>query len=348
MKRFQCSGCGQEVHFDNSRCLQCGADLGVHPIEWRMIALAPDASGVMGVDAGAGRWSLCQNATHDTCNWLVAPREGTLCLSCRHNRTIPDLGIPANLALWKAIELAKRQLFYALIRWGLPLDGLLEGGLTFEFAADTVGPDGTVVRMMTGHRDGTISINIEEADDAVRERIRTEMGEPYRTLLGHFRHEVGHYYWDRLVRDGGRLEDFRAIFGDETADYGAALQRHYQNGAPENWSGQFISAYAAAHPWEDFAETWSHYLHIVDSLETAYAYGMSVTAPLGVDGPPSVELDFQPYEATELSRIIEAWVPFTIALNSINRSMGQRDFYPFVMSGPVMEKLEFVHRLIKG
>jgi hypothetical protein len=91
-------------------------------------------------------------------------------------------------------------------------------------------------------------------------------------LLGHFRHEVGHYFWDRLVAtDPHQLEEFRVLFGDDRQDYGEALKRHYDEGAPANWQDTYISMYATMHPWEDFAETWAHYLHIVDTLETAGA-----------------------------------------------------------------------------
>ncbi len=174
------------------------------------------------------------------------------------------------------------------------------------------------------------------------------MGEPYRTLLGHVRHEVGHYYWTRLVDEGGRQEEFRALFGDERQDYGAALQAHYANGSPTGWEANFVSAYAAAHPWEDFAETWAHYLHIVDTLETARAFGMKVRPRVRTDIDLSGEVDFDPYRAAGIDELMEAWLPLTLAVNCLNRSMGQPDLYPFVLSSPAIGKLGFVHGLIRA
>jgi hypothetical protein len=220
-------------------------------------------------------------------------------------------------------------------------------GLTFDFLADSIDCDGKPVPALTGHDAGVITINVAEGDDGVREQRRMAMREPYRTLLGHFRHEIGHYYWDVLVRDGKRIDRFRELFGDEKADYQSALQRHYEHGPPEGWKNTFISSYATTHPWEDFAETWAHYIHIVDSLETAQAYGMTVFAG-SVWPVREAGVRFQPYTAGGATAIIDAWIPFTVALNSINRSMGQRDFYPFVLSPPVMEKLQFVHEIIHG
>src|SRR5690606_37751331 len=189
---------------------------------------------------------LCANAEHNACNWL-APEGEELCLACRHNLTIPDLTSAENRRNWQRIEDAKRHLFYSILRWRLPAPTRAEdpeGGLAFEFLSDVVRPDGTIEPVLTGHASGLITINIAEGDDVERERRRTAMDEPYRTLLGHFRHEIGHYYWDRLVRDGNRLEGFRALFGDERADYAAALKRHHEEGPPADWRDHHISAYA--------------------------------------------------------------------------------------------------------
>jgi len=168
------------------------------------------------------------------------------------------------------------------------------------------------------------------------------MGEPYRTLLGHFRHEIGHYYWNVLVRDGGKLETFRRVFGSEDQDYNAALQSHYSNGPPSDWQTHFVTAYASSHPWEDFAETWSHYLHIVDTLETAQSFGMKVRSP----NEKEATVDFDPHNAQTIDRLIEAWLPLCFAVNSLNRSMGQTDLYPFVLAPATIVKLGYVHELI--
>jgi hypothetical protein len=198
---------------------------------------------------------------------------------------------------------------------------------------------------MTGHDNGLITVALAEADDAERERMRLQMGESYRTLLGHFRHEVGHHYWDLLVRDGGRLDAFRALFGDDTQDYDAALQRHYKQGAPADWQEHFISSYASSHPWEDFAETWAHYLHIVDTLEMGAGFGLRI-GPWVADGALAKPLGFDPYGPGDVQRLVDAWLPLVFAVNSLNRAMGQPDLYPFVLTPGVVQKLGFIHDLI--
>lgn len=352
MKIFECQHCRNPVHFDNTVCVECGHRLGYLPERFTVSAVEPDGDGWRALADPARPYIFCDNAASDACNWLVPADAGrTLCEACRHNRTIPDLAVPENLAAWRKLELAKHHLFYSLMRWDLPMPDRSEDpqeGLAFDFLADTATPDGSVERVLTGHDAGLITINIVEADDAERERLRTQMGEPYRTLLGHFRHEVGHYYWDRLVRDRGNLERFRTLFGDERADYMAALQRHYQNGPPADWMIAHISTYATAHPWEDFAETWAHYIHMVDALETARSFGLTMRPRIRNAERLTGEVDFQPYAAADAAELLDAWVPLTVAINSVNRSMGQPDLYPFVLSGPVTEKLQFMHELVHG
>ena len=199
-------------------------------------------------------------------------------------------------------------------------------------------------QVTTGHDNGLITLAITEADDAIREKNRTRLGEPYRTLLGHFRHEVGHFYWDLLVRNRGGLDAFRRVFGDEEADYGQALRRYYADGAPAGWNDRFVSAYASSHPWEDFAETFAHYLHIVDTLDTARAVGFrSWSAQQG-----ETSVDFDPYRAKEMQELVELWIAVSFAANCLNRSMGQPDLYPFVLSDATMNKLAFVHSLVRA
>jgi hypothetical protein len=200
---------------------------------------------------------------------------------------------------------------------------------------------------MTGHDNGLITINLAEADDSERERQRHQMGEPYRTLLGHFRHEIAHYYWSRLIASSDRLPEFRDLFGDERKDYARALQDHYAKGPPEDWPSHYVTAYASSHPWEDFAETWAHYFHMVDTLETARAFGVSLRPKVAKGADLTAKIDFDPYRS-EMERIIEAWLPLTFAVNSINRSMGQPDLYPFVVTPTVIAKLTFVHDRIRA
>jgi hypothetical protein len=305
---------------------------------WR--SLAPVAEGRL--------FKQCQNYRQaKVCNWMV-PAESAepFCPACRLNRTIPDLNQPGHFDCWQRMESAKRRLIYSLINLGLPLLSQQddpERGLAFDFLADPNPEFGESQQVMTGHANGLITLNIGEADDMVREKMRLDMNERYRTLLGHFRHEIGHYYWERFVRDTTWLQPFRNLFGDEWVSYDDALQHHYQQGPPNDWSQRFISSYASAHPWEDWAETWAHYLHITDTLETATGFGLTV------DTIASTSLKL-PDHAAELAgsfeNLLSQWWPLTFALNSLNRSMGVKDPYPFVLSEAAIEKLGFVHSVI--
>jgi hypothetical protein len=349
MKLFQCQNCGQPLHFENTRCEHCGLSLGYLPVRETISALKPQGKPdeqnpqFLRSLADARLYRRCANAAYDVCNWLVpAAAEEIYCAACRHNQVIPDLSLPDNLPRWRALELAKHRLFYTLFQLRLPVETKAESaaGLAFQFLADT-GPAQPGV--FTGHAGGVITINLAEADDAERERRRQQMGELYRTLLGHFRHEIGHYYWDRLLLNTPHLDDFRRIFGDERQDYDSALQNYYANGAPADWSERFISAYASSHPWEDFAETWAHYFHMIDSLETAHVVGLAVSPKLPQS--PGAVFDFDPRE-TDMNRLVEAWLALTFAVNSLNRSMGLHDLYPFVLGPAAVAKLSFVHKLI--
>jgi hypothetical protein len=268
---------------------------------------------------------------------------------------IPDLSLPENQANWRKIELAKHRLFYTLLKLRLPLQTKMEDpehGLAFDFLAapplNSAPPNSAPAEpVMTGHDNGLITINLAEADDSERERMRREMHEPYRTLLGHFRHEIAHYYWDRLIASSPKLAEFREVFGDEQQDYSAGLQRHYADGPPPDWPERFVSAYASSHPWEDFAETWAHYFHMLDTLETASAFGLSVRPKVAKAGTLAATIDFDPHLA-DMDRIIDAWLPLTFAVNSINRSMGLQDLYPFILGPAVIMKLGFIHGLTRA
>jgi hypothetical protein len=348
MKIFKCQNCGNTLHFNNDVCLSCGLRVGYLTDLCEISALTDEGEQLRPMADPNRLYIFCSNASEAACNWLVpADSDEAFCLACRYNLTIPDLSIPDNHGRWQKIEQAKKHLFYSLTRFELPMPARKDGampGLAFEFLADVEAPDGTVEKVLTGHADGLISLNIVEADDAEREIRRAAMGEPYRTLIGHFRHEVGHFYWDLLIRDGGRLADFKRLFGDPDQDYAEALQRHYENGAPLDWRDHFISAYASAHPWEDFAETWAHCFHMVDGLETARSFG--IAPDLEFDGVRRPSTDFDPYRATNIRPVIASWVPLTVAINSVNRSLGQPDFYPFVLTDTVINKIDFVLRLI--
>ncbi len=347
MKLFECQNCGQALYFENTSCESCGLRLGYLPESETISALTEADQYWRSLAVPERPYRFCKNAQHDVCNWLVeADAPGLFCAACRHNRIIPDLGNFDSLLHWRKIEIAKHRLFYTLLRLRLPLTTRIEdpAGLAFDFLADPVGGD-PQSRVMTGHAGGLITLNVAEADDPERERRRKSMREPYRTLLGHFRHEIAHYYWDHLVAETPALVAFRRLFGDESPDYGAALLQYYAEGPAPDWSQRFITAYASSHPWEDFAETWAHYFHMVDTLETASAFGMRLRPKVAQAAALAAAIDFDPHLAG-MDRILEAWLPLVFAVNSINRSMGQPDLYPFVLASPVIEKLSFIHERI--
>lgn len=350
MKLFECQNCGQLIYFENTQCERCGLALGFLPDAAVMTALEPREDGTFTPLADRSRRvSYCTNYQHGACNWLIDAGSDRLCQACKLNRTIPDLTQPENLKRWQRIEVAKHRLVYSLIRLGLPVESKVqapETGLAFDFLAPAPGEDGQG-KILTGHDHGEITLNVAEADDAVRAEIREKMGEPYRTLLGHFRHEIAHYYFERLVEGGPNYKLFRTVFGDETRDYNQALQTYYANGAPADWQMHHISAYASSHPHEDWAETFAHYLHMIDTLETAYAFGLRIRPRAGQDDSLNASITFDPYKQTNFDPIIEAWLPTTYAVNSINRSMGIDDLYPFVISPEVVEKLKTVHQVVK-
>jgi hypothetical protein len=293
----------------------------------------------------ARRYRQCHNhIQYEACNFAVPAEDpNVLCVSCRQTRILPDLSQLDNRERWYRIEVAKRRLFYTLAQLRLlavePPDGQRDGPI-FEFLADLPGQ-----QVMTGHREGVITINVAEADDAERVRRRVALHEPYRTLLGHLRHESGHFYWDRLIGHGGRVDAFRAMFGDERADYTQALADYYARGARAGWQSRHVSAYATAHPWEDWAETWAHYLHMVDLLETASSYNTRLVVPGSED---EVEEVVDPFEAvaSDFQQLVDQWIPLTLLLNSLNRSLGQEDAYPFALSAGALAKLRFVHDAI--
>ena len=354
MKTFHCQHCRSAVYFENTLCNHCGHVLGVLDDVLDMSALRDRGNGewaVLAAGAPHPAYRKCQNyAVHQVCNWIVPAESGeAFCTACRLNEVIPNLDRHGHLDRWYRLERSKRRVVYSLLKLGLPLKAKREdpqAGLAFSFLSKQDAAPGQPV--VTGHADGRITINVDEADPSIRERNRLDLDEKYRTLLGHFRHEVGHYYWDRLVRDGGRLRDFRVRFGDERSGYAEALRRHYAEGPPGDWQSHFITPYASAHPWEDWAETWAHYLHIVDTLETAGHFGLEVQRELPDGSVHRADPDFDAYRLADFEPIIEHWIPLTFALNSLNRSMGLQDLYPFVISAEAQQKLRFVHQVVRA
>jgi hypothetical protein len=353
-RSFSCR-CGRPIFFGNSICLGCRSPLGYEPHLGLLAPLEPGGaqdSWKLVNNAGTGSYRRCQNLDSPSgCNWLVREdaTQRKLCISCRLERVIPDLSNSANIPPYRRFASAKRRHVALLLSLGLQvrprIDEDPDHGLAFDLLrAPTYGP-----AILTGHESGIITVNIDEAEDSIREQIRTQMGEPYRTLLGHLRHETGHYYWGRLIQNSQWIDEFRAIFGNEQQDYQAALDAHYQNGAPANWQRNHISAYASAHPWEDWAETWAHLFHMEDTYRTAYSFGL--------DPASSLELELEPFpedslpsstDAADFLAFLNAWTRLMAVMNELSRAMGQPDFYPFVLSRGVVAKLYFVHRVIEG
>jgi hypothetical protein len=355
MRNFHCDHCGLPVFFENTLCTRCDHKLAYLPDVKLIASLDPVAGSPAAqlwtspVPRAKGRtYRLCDNYTkHNACNWAVpAADPNPLCQACRLTTVIPDLARDGHLVAWRKLEAAKRRLLYSLTEHKLPVRPKTEDpekGLAFQFMADP--DDGP--KVLTGHASGVITINLAEADDVERERRRVSLHEPYRTLLGHFRHEVGHYYWDVLIAGSPRLPAFREMFGDEQVDYAQALKDHYSSGPRPDWQEQFVSEYASVHAWEDWAETWAHYLHMTDTLETAATCGLSLQ-PDRPDDPAMEKPAAKPASQQSFDEIINAWFPLTYALNSLNRGMGLADAYPFVLGPAAVEKLRFVHDTVCG
>lgn len=346
MKLSICRSCGEMLHFENTACLDCGTPLGFLPGDLYLTTASVHDDGVEPASRPGERWRACANAEDGGCNWLIPPdSESAYCAACEFNRTIPDLSVARNRELWRLVESAKRRLIYSLLRFGLPIVGWREDperGLAFDFLADT-----ETETVYTGHAGGLITINIAEADSIERERRRVALCEPMRTMLGHMRHEIAHYYFDMIVAaEPGRLEASRRIFGDERESYGEALKRYYRDGPPEDWRARHVSEYATAHPWEDFAESWTHYLHTVDTLDTAASFGLAVGPSVSPIPRFAAAIPDDPYRAAFLVELMQPWKPVATAVNGLNRSIGQPDLYPFTLSPIAVEKLGVIHMLI--
>lgn len=328
MRTFTCPECANLLFFDNSACVVCGTGVGYGRATRSMVRTA-----------GATR---CANADLAGCNWIAA--DGPLCGCCVLTRTRPADEDGKALKAFSAAEAAKRRLLYQLDDLGLPVTPRTvdpEHGLAFDLLSSAERP------VTTGHAGGVITIDLAEGDDGYREDLRAQLAEPYRTLLGHFRHEIGHWYWDRLIAGRPALAEFRALFGDERADYQQALEAHYATAPGTEWADTHVSHYAAAHPWEDWAETFAHLLHIRDTVQTAAALGVLV-AGTPIAPHPDSPVDAVPEEHTDLGTLVATWVPLSRALNQLNRSMGKEDLYPFTFSPEVQAKLRFADEIVTG
>jgi hypothetical protein len=337
MRDFTCPNCGQRLAFENSVCLSCGSSLGFSLQDMALLVIAPDDESEHAGAVAQSNYQLCANLYRAKCNWLVerAPVR-RLCTSCALTRTRPNDADTKAMVAFAEAEKAKRRLIAELHEMKLPIVGRDEDpdfGLAFDLLSSEF------EKVFTGHENGVITLDLAEGDDVHREQLRVAMEEPYRTLLGHFRHEIGHYYYYRLVDPSPDYKaQFFELFGDPDADYQAALDRHYNEGPPPDWKKDYVSSYATMHPAEDWAETFAHYLHIRDTLDTAAAFSFAPAAATferGVLGPSGFQT------------IIDMWLPLAWSLNMINRSMGKVDLYPFVLPAKVLEKMKFGHTVIE-
>ncbi|WP_371054747.1 putative zinc-binding metallopeptidase [Rhodosalinus sp. K401] len=275
---------------------------------------------------------FCANREIIGCNW-IAPEQGAFCRACAMTVLAPDTSIPDAIPNWAQTEAAKRWVLDNLGRWHWFRPEDVGTRPAFHMLAE--GP--TPVAM--GHVDGVVTISVAEADEVLRTSRREALEEPYRTMIGHMRHEIAHMLWWRLSLRADFLKAFRAVFGDEREDYQAALQRHYGNGPPQDWRERFITTYASAHPHEDWAETAAHLLHLTDITDSVAAAGFS--------SPDLPARDWDPYSEPDADRLIRVAAALVAGINHVNRSMGLADVYPFVLSSAAWRKLVFVHEWLR-
>ena len=336
MRDFFCSNCGQRLAFENSVCLSCGSALGFSLDDMALLVIASGPGNRHPGFIDSHDFQLCANMHAAQCNWLVrGGAGGALCASCRLTRTRPNDADTKAMAAFSRAEQSKRRLIAELHELQLPIVGRDEDpdyGLAFDLLSSEY------ETVLTGHNNGVITLDLAEGDDVHREQLRIEMDEPYRTLLGHFRHEIGHYYYYRLIDpDRDYLAQFRELFGDPDADYQEALNRHYRDGAPSGWKRSFVSSYATMHPAEDWAETFAHYLHIRDTLDTSAAFGLA---------PAAATLQRRVLGPSAFPILIDMWLPLSWSLNMVNRSMGHDDLYPFMLPTAVLDKMRFIHTVV--
>ncbi len=332
--------CAQLLFFDNSVCLGCGSRVAYLAEAAAVVALRMADGVLVRADGEPGAVRHCANQSTARCNWLIAADDpNPLCVSCRLTSVRPNDNEFKAMHAFANAESAKRRLIYQLQVLGLPVIDRGSDparGVTFEFLSSRRRA------VTTGHEGGVITLDLSESDDAHREFVRQQLGEPYRTVLGHLRHEIAHYYWALLVLDAGWINEFHRLFGDETEPYDMALTRHYQHGPGFDWTGSYVSQYASMHPWEDWAETFAHYLHIDAGLATARSFGIEVGEPALSAGAAVMRDDLQ----LSIAPMVRNWLVMILALNGVSRSLGQSDLYPFVLPPLVVEKLDFVHRVV--
>ncbi len=317
MRRFPCPSCGRSVFFGNDLCVGCGAAIVYDPVADRFSILSQTKACVS--RGGPGM-----------CNWLTDETHER-CPNCRLD-TVPDAS-----PLVAPFQNARRRTLRQLFRFGLDPERLTPS-LQFRLLESNISNP-----VITGHEDGVITLDVAEGDPVRLAEIRLSMGERYRTPVGHVRHELGHWYWAVLIDEQAErsntatIADFRATFGDERLDYPSALDRHYASVDDGAWRESFISHYASSHPWEDFAETFAHYLHLADTLETARSFPLVDLSVVASD-------DHDERWLVDFTEVYHQWLELTTVLNELNRSIGVPDAYPFAPSQQAVDKMAWVHR----
>ncbi|MGY4231569.1 hypothetical protein ACVIIW_000516 [Bradyrhizobium sp. USDA 4449] len=315
MRDFDCPYCRTQLAFEQIECIECRKPAVFDPDKMAMVRLE---------DTGS-----CSNRQIIGCNWCTVG-DATYCEACSLTHVIPDIGDLRNVRLWRRVEEAKRRLLYDLLRLRLPLSSRLGMHVGFDILSDEHGP------VLTGHRAGLITLNLAEADDVERESRRVSMRESYRTLLGHFRHEIGHFYWHVLIDEPRLHAPFRLVFGDETHDYNDALAAYYARQDRSHDPASHISLYATSHPWEDWAETFAHFLHIVATLDSLAGLPLSLETR-------ARETLRDPYLESDFDALLDLWNPLARSINILNQSLGLAEAYPFNIFPAVKGKLHLVH-----
>jgi len=348
MRAFACPVCQNFTSFERNRCQPCGTHVGLHLPSRSMVALTDGTATVDGTT-----WVRCTQADPLGCNWLAAESQDAAargrCLADSLIRREPEPDDTIAREKLAPTAVALRRLVYQLHDLGLPIEPFWrrDGGLAFDLLSSY----STGERITIGHANGVITIDLVESLDAYRETLRVRLGEPYRTMLGHFRHEAGHYYQNILVETGPGAQRYlgrcRDLFGDERAGYADAIARHYEFGAPSDWQESFISEYATMHPWEDFAECFAHYLHITDTIDTAREAGMVLHADRVRFTAPRDIVPLESYADVPIEHLLFDWKWMSLFFNRVNTAMGKNPLYPFEISEPVADKLGFVHQVLR-
>ena len=348
VRAFACPVCQSFVPFEAHNCARCDTPLGLHVPSRAMVAITEGRAHI-----DDQWWVRCNQQITLGCNWLTEEEQSAeqrgRCLAGSLIKREPDADdTPAREKLMPTAA-AMRRLVYQLLNIGLPVDPYwrTEGGLAFDLLSSY----STGEKVTIGHANGVITIDVVESLDDYRESLRVRLGEPYRTLLGHFRHEIGHYYQNILVENGSGATKYltrcRQLFGDERAGYADSLKRHYQLGAPDGWEASFISEYATMHPWEDFAECFAHYLHITDTMDSSREAGMVLHADRVRFAASRDIAPLESYDNASIERLLFDWRWISSFFNRINAAMGKGPLYPFDIPPAVVDKLGFVHRVIR-